>query len=78
MFGLAGGDRRFRHITRARDHRDVPRDAAESLKATALPAKCTSKSRSREIECGDGGGLGCPLVPPARHDILSSQSPNAI
>jgi hypothetical protein len=26
------GNRSFRHITRARDHRDVPRDAAESLR----------------------------------------------
>ena len=52
------GDRRFRHITRARDHRDVPRDAAESLRRSppfprppacriAGEGACTSKSRSR-------------------------------
>jgi hypothetical protein len=32
MFGLAG-DRRFRHITRARDHRDVPRNAADFVRS---------------------------------------------
>lgn len=52
------GDRRFRHIARARDHRDVPRDAAESLRRSppfprppacriAGEGACTSKSRSR-------------------------------
>jgi hypothetical protein len=64
------GDRRFRHITRARDHRDVPRDAAESLRRSppfprppacriAGEGACISKSRSRR-ETGEQHRDGKP------------------
>ena len=73
------GDRRFRHITRARDHRDVPRDAAESLRRShpfphprhaALPAL-----RVAIVSILFGAIIGGSIATPRRPTIAIPMAP---
>jgi hypothetical protein len=67
------GDRRFRHITGARDHRDVPRNAAEFVRRShpcprprraALPEKRSRVRSARALSVGDEDlfRIDCPAL----------------